>query len=507
MSELAANILVVSDLHFGEELLPGASLERRRAIELGSTAFRDFLRYHTVRRRDGRPWRLVIAGDLFDFMSVVIPGTKDRPAKTADERRYGLPRSAKTGVLRMRMICEAQRPLLADLARFAAAGHQVDIIVGNHDVELLAPEVTEELMLQIAGAAAQYGMGTPSAGIPTVASSFMARIRVVPWFVYVPGVAWIEHGHVYDEGCSFEFNLAPMDPKDGNLIFNADYAAVRYLGTAVPEIDPHGVESWSFWGYMQYAMGSGFAAGSRLWLAYGRFVTSLFRARRLHHSFKRRDRRRREHRARLSQVAAQGGIPVETASAIDRLSRAPLTASIRRLGRLLMLDRFCLIFGVVFAIVVMLIALPIVWALLGTAVAIVAAAGISRWLGDHLVTSQLPMRSIPQRIRRHVDAPVVVFGHTHDPRWQPLRSGGLYVNAGTWLPATKPGLRRSFTHVMIQPRDGAPPLAELRQWREGTTQPFDARADLGAGVTTLPGVRLDHEPGEREVEVAFKRRA
>ncbi|HSS01010.1 MAG TPA: hypothetical protein VLM79_28330, partial [Kofleriaceae bacterium] len=87
-----ANILVVSDLHFGEELLPGASLERRRAVELGSSAFREFLRYHTVRRRDGRPWRLVIAGDLFDFMSVVISGTKERPAKTADERRFGLSR-------------------------------------------------------------------------------------------------------------------------------------------------------------------------------------------------------------------------------------------------------------------------------------------------------------------------------------------------------------------------------------------------------------------------------
>jgi hypothetical protein len=103
------------------------------------------------------------------------------------------------------------------------------------------------------------------------------------------------------------------------------------------------------------------------------------------------------------------------------------------------------------------------------------------------------MRAIPQRIRKHVDTPVVVFGHTHDPRWQPLRAGGLYVNAGTWLPATRPGLRRSFTHVMIQPRAGAAPITELRQWREGTTQPFDARADLGAGVTTLPGVRLDDE--------------
>jgi hypothetical protein len=155
------------------------------------------------------------------------------------------------------------------------------------------------------------------------------------------------------------------------------------------------------------------------------------------------------------------------------------------------LDRFGIIFGVLFGIVLMLIFLPLVWALLGSALAIAGAAGISKWLGDHLVTSQLPMRAIPQRIRKLVDVPVVVFGHTHDPRWQPLRSGGLYVNAGTWLAATKPGLRRCFTHVLIEPRDGDAPRVELRQWREGTTQPFDARANLGAGVNTLPGFTYD----------------
>src|SRR5262245_26967848 len=147
-----ANILVVSDLHFGEELLPGASLERRRAVELASSAFREFLRYHTVRRRDGRPWRLVIAGDLFDFMSVVIPATKDRPAKTADERRFGLGRGIGPGGERMRRICEAHRPLLGELGRFAGAGHTVEIVVGNHDVELLAADVVGELMRQLAAA-------------------------------------------------------------------------------------------------------------------------------------------------------------------------------------------------------------------------------------------------------------------------------------------------------------------------------------------------------------------
>lgn len=476
MADLA-NILVVSDLHFGEELLPGASLERRHAVGLGAQAFREFLRYHAVRRRDGRPWRLVIAGDLFDFMSVVIDGTQERPARTADERRFGLGRGIASGVLRLRQICEAHRPLLADLGKFAAAGHRVDIIVGNHDVELLAKEVVAEFEVQLAAAGAD--------------ERARSRIHVVPWFVYIPGVAWIEHGHVYDEGCSFEFNLAPMDPKDGWLIYNADYAAVRYLGSAVPDLDPHGIEEWSFWGYMRYAVGQGLRPMGRLWLAYGRFVKSLFYARHLHHSFKRRDRRRREHRARLAEVAETGGVPLETLSAIDRLARTPLTVSVRRLGRMLMLDRFGLGAGVFLAIVLMLIFLPLLWALLGAAAAIGAAGLITRWLGQHLVTSQLPMRAVPQRLRKLVDAPVVVFGHTHDPRWQKLRGGGVYVNAGTWLPATRPGLRRSFTHVFIAPAHAAhpgPPLCELRQWREGTSQPFDAGANIGAGVTTLPGV-------------------
>jgi len=477
-----ANILVVSDLHFGEELLPGASLDRRRAVEIGVATFREFLRYHTVRRSGGKPWRLVIAGDLFDFMSVVINGSAEHPARTSDERRFGLGRGDAAGVIRMRLIAEAHKPLLVDLVKFAAAGHRVDIIVGNHDVELLAPEVVAELRRHLEKAAEG-----PAASIQRT----LDRIAVVPWFIYEPGVAWIEHGHVYDEGCSFEFNLCPTDPLDGRLIFNADYAAIRYLGSASPDLDPHGIEEWGFLGYMQYAWGQGMKSFGRLVVAYGRFTWSLFGARAMHQSIKRRHRRRRHHRARLADVAVAGGLTPEAGFTIDRLARTPLTVSWRRLGRMVMLDRWGLMLGVLLAFVVLLIATSLLWALAGTGLAILAAIGFNRWLGKHLVTSQLPMRSVPARIKSVVDVPVVVFGHTHDPRWQPLRGGGVYVNSGTWLPATRPGLRRSFTHVMIQPRDNALPLVELRQWRDGASQAFDARADIGAGVTTLPGVHRD----------------
>lgn len=486
MADLA-NILVVSDLHFGEELLPGATSERRHAVELGVRAFREMLAYHTSRRLDGRPWRLVIAGDLFDFMSVVVPSTPALPARTSDERRFGLGRSAAAGVVRMRQICENHQRLLADMVRFVAAGHRIDIIVGNHDIELLEPQVVAELERQLRRAAADDAAhATPSRGAVRTIDDVLARIRVVPWFVYVPGVAWIEHGHVYDEGCSFQYNLAPIDQKTGDVIHNADYAATRYLAMAVPEIDPHGIEEWSFWGYMRYGWQLGAVSFGRLWAAYARFSWALVRANAMHRSYRGSMARRRVHRERLREVAAAGGLSVETASAIDRLARTPLTIGWRRLARMLMLDRFGIALSLLLVIAIFAITLPPLAALIGAGVAAAGAACLHVWLGKHLVTSQLPMRAVPRRIRALVDVPVVVFGHTHDPRWQPLRGGGLYINSGTWLPALRPGLRRSFTHVRIQPRPGVAPLVELRQWRDGTSQPFDAGADIGAGVTA-PG--------------------
>jgi UDP-2,3-diacylglucosamine pyrophosphatase LpxH len=459
----AKNLLVVSDLHFGEELLPGASVERRRAVELAATAFREFLRHHAARRRDGRPWRLVVAGDLFDFMSVVVPGAG---AQSSDVRRFGLVRGGAASVVRMREIGRAHQATFVELVRFVAAGHEVDLIAGNHDIELQDAAVEAELrhQLRLAGAGDRE----------------LARIRVSPWFVNVPGVAWIEHGHVYDEACSFEFNLSPGDPVGGEVLVNPDYAAIRYLGTTLPEVDPSAIEEWSFWGFINFGWSQGVRSFSRILGAYALFVASLLTARTKHQSLKLRDRRRRVHRERLAAVAAHEGMTMETLQGVDRLARTPLTVSWRRLGRMLMLDKFAIAGTALLAIVVLLALLPLGWALGGAAVAVAGAAAAQAALGKHMVSSQLPMRAVPRRLGELVRAPVVVFGHTHDPRRQ--RAGEvLYINSGTWLPATKPGLRRSFTHVLIQPRPGREPDVELRQWRDAGSLPFHTEDEVDSG--------------------------
>ncbi len=289
--------------------------------------------------------------------------------------------------------------------------------------------------------------------------------------------------------CSFEFNLAPGDPRDGAIVYNADYAAIRYLGTAaLPDVDPHAIEEWSFWGFMHFGWTQGVRSFGRLMAAYAHFVASLVRARALHQSFKLRDRRRRAHRERLARLASESGISHDTLAGVDRLARTPLTVSWRRLGRMLMLDRFGIAGAALLTVLALLVTLPLGWALAGAALTVAAAGGAQAAIGKHLVTSQLPMRAVPRRLSELVGAPVVVFGHTHDPRRQ--RAGdALYINAGTWLPATRPGLRRSFTHVVIcpprpprQPGPGVAPVVELRQWRDAGSLPFHADDEIESGT-------------------------
>jgi len=66
-----ANLLIISDLHLGEDLRPDAEEERERLAEVENDLVA-FLEYYIWRRLDDRPWRLVINGDMVDFLSICL---------------------------------------------------------------------------------------------------------------------------------------------------------------------------------------------------------------------------------------------------------------------------------------------------------------------------------------------------------------------------------------------------------------------------------------------------
>jgi UDP-2,3-diacylglucosamine pyrophosphatase LpxH len=468
------NVLVISDLHLGEELMPGTSEDKRRAVAMAEAAVIEFMRHHQRFRVDGRPWRLVINGDLFDFMSVFVGASEGVATHGHDERRLGAGRREDAAVARMRILGARYRDVFAQMMRFTGTGHRIDVIVGNHDQELMWPAVWAEMRRALL-AACPTGVDADAA---------LARIAVHRWFIYEPGVAWIEHGHQYDEACSFEYGLAATDPRTGELATNIDYAALRHLGSAAPDVDTHGTEEWSFGGYMQYAISQGPAAAVRYLTSYGRFVGALLGARKVHRSVRIRRARATEHGRALAELSAQTGVDRAKLDRIDALARSPITKSSRRLARMLRLDRVGVCVGVFLLALTALIALPLWAGVIAAAVLVAGGYKATELIGPAPII-QAAMPLVPVKIREIVDAPAVVFGHTHEPLRLPLANGGHYLNSGTWLPAIRPGLLRAFTHVAILRDANGGARTELRQWKDGQSRLFVEKAPVAVHVAPV----------------------
>jgi UDP-2,3-diacylglucosamine pyrophosphatase LpxH len=468
------NLLVISDLHLGEDLNPSATEESIRDLQLAERHLIAFLEHYTRRRSDGLPWRLVIDGDMVDLVRIFLPPEQlpGSPwvAIDVDERKHGLGRRMDASCIKIEAVVGRHRTFVEALARFLAAGNRVEIVCGNHDAELFWPEVQETLRHGVV----QAWRGLPDAaraGAPD-ADQLAARLGFHDWFYYEPGVAWIEHGHQYDECCSIEHHLYPVAPDGRFLVHNIDSASLRYLTNMVPDLAPHGSEDWTMAGYLRLT----YEAGPRtaLQIARGYFVTAakLLAAWRASRQLRQERLRRDHHLLRLRALSAAGPLGEDRLRALCGLHRRPVVTSLRRLLQVLMLDKLLLWPAVLLLALVAALALPGVWALL-SGLGILAAAGlVHHWLGrGRNVDPVLPLDLVPERILEQVDARFVVFGHTHLPVARPLANGRWYFNSGTWMPSGKPGLLRCFTHVLIRHTpDG--PVASLCQWRDGASQEF-----------------------------------
>lgn len=494
------NILVISDLHLGEDLSPTATAADTRHVELVERHLVDFLKHYTRRRLDGSPWRLVINGDGVEFLGQCLR-VEDVPGEEAadiprEDRIYGLGRRPAVARAKMHAIIARHQEFFRALARFLATGNRVEVIIGNHDTELHWPEVQEAFRAGVAALWAAHPAAERDGAAD--AARVVGRIGFHPWFFYEPGTVWIEHGHQYDETCSFEYGLNPVDPHTQQIISNVDGAALRYV-TSHNAVESHGAEDWSFLGYIRLAIGLGVRGCWKLFRSYSRFAMTLINAWRGHASLSRANRERREvHHARLSELARSFELEERTLHDIDDMRRPPVPTHLSRLLKVLMIDKLLLSALTVLAVVLCFAVLPLSWALLGAACAAAGSWAGSRLLArGRMVNPTVPLLLVPGRIVRKVDVRFVVFGHTHDPLAQQLDDGRWYFNTGTWLPTGKPGLLRAFTHVLIRHTEHGP-VARLCQWRDGASREFTPGWAPG---TARPQTTLD-APAPAEAQIA-----
>lgn len=153
------DLVFVSDLHLGAA---------RRGGQWYDEAFARFADHLCSRRP---PDSVVLLGDVFDFLETVV-STMSRRAQRAHPDALA---SAKLDQL------AAEHPGVFDaLSRLLDHGVGVDVMVGNHDLELVQM-ATQSRLRRLLGA--------------DRSSSSQGKLRFRPWFLYVPGVVYAAHGH------------------------------------------------------------------------------------------------------------------------------------------------------------------------------------------------------------------------------------------------------------------------------------------------------------------------
>jgi UDP-2,3-diacylglucosamine pyrophosphatase LpxH len=484
------NTLVISDLHLGEDLSPVATEASRLHVDIVERQLCAFLRHYTRRRDGGLPWRLVINGDLIDFLSVSIGPEHPEFAGhadgvTPDELVHGLHRTPRVAALAVAEVAMRHPDVFRALARFLARGNRVEIICGNHDAELCWREAQEAFRAQVA-AAWRGEPGTPSG------AELAATIRFHPWFYWEPGALWIEHGHQYDENCSFENQLDPRRPGGKEISVNVDSAGIRYVSNRVQGTDPHNHEAWSLLGYLRFGAGLGFRGCLQLARAYIRFNVALISAWKQNRATQAaRDEQRARHLDRLGELASSWSIERETLMKVNELHRPPVTGHLRRLASVMMLDKvFFYAIGAIIALAALTLGLPYSGGIAVLALAAALVAG--RWHArDRSVDAAAALELAGTRVLDRIDARYVIFGHTHEPVARPVGAEGkTYFNLGTWLPSGRPGMLRAFTHLVVRHRESGP-VAELCQWRDGQSRAFTPgwrpAALAGAKVPELVG--------------------
>jgi UDP-2,3-diacylglucosamine pyrophosphatase LpxH len=432
----------------------------------------------------GKRWRLVIAGDFIDFvgMSILPPEGKLLAESSDEERAHGLGNSADHASLKLRAVAERHGAVFDALADFVAAGHGLTIVHGNHDVEFHWDTVKNELRELLVEIAVRQTGGERAA----LSRDFASRIEFEPWFYYVGGVAYVEHGHQYDTLCSTDYVMAPLSPADPRRILRSfSDVLLRWVVRPTRGVPEYGHERMGVLDYI--LLGTSLGAGGVVRLL-GRFsaaVVELFRLRRAYLSDA-TQALRVEHERRMHLLATATRVGIEKLRALAALQVPPVTRSIPKILASVLLDRVAV--GLVATAVITALAVagrthPWCWGVIASVVlgwlALHRHLTLQRraWFGAKLDNDEMLVERAGH-LARLFPAAFVVMGHTHSPAMISVAEGAAtYVNVGSWHEAEANGQegphvhRAARTHLVIHPNESGP-RAEFLAWGAEGPQRF-----------------------------------
>lgn len=474
MVDSADEFVIISDLHLSAGYDPHTRVYDRNEDFFYDDVFVRFVDHQVAAAAErSRRFRLVILGDFIDFLQV-----------GASHPGRGVSSSAAS-VIKLERVAVGHPAVFAALGRVLTAGHHLDVVVGNHDIEFAWPDVERRLREIVAR--------HTDADVET-------GIAFHPWFLYVPGVLYAEHGHQYEAANSFMAPLAPWRPDrtdEIDLPLGSLFVLDLYNET-IERIDPFADNVKPATAYFAWVLRSHPLLALRTLPLYLRFVGRTLRNAGGVAIDERLERRRVYREEVLAPAARRLGLPIETLEELDRLAETPTTVSKRRQVHALL--------GPVVPF------LPVVAAAIGlyrlmqrlrpanrVVVGIAAGLGLQAWRERSLTRPTTEprgylfhaARAIDERLRQcGAPVPAYVFGHNHSAeqfRLSPAADAPWYLNTGTWTPILQQAYdlfadreRFTFVRVALRENDGTVD-AELLVWNDnaGRARPVVAIAGRG----------------------------
>lgn len=523
------NYLFVSDLHLSEGVKADTGKLHRNEDFFHDVSFANFLNYHVQLSHDKAlsgyyqvPWKLVINGDLFDFLQVVSmpPVSKEGVATMAvmnaagtavakqkklshNEKTYGLGTSEPEIVWKLNLIYEGHPLFFQALAWFVATGNHLVIMKGNHDIELFWPAVQTALRHILVEAyetwhqAAHTGEETRLHHYPDLPSALSlddvaAAVAFPATYYYEKEIFYIEHGCQYDPSNWFPNFEDPRLPSHKEYLeLPSGSLFVRYFFNGVENIHPFAdnikpISRYIFW-LFRNAPASAFLFLTKLLPNYLRGLAKV--------------REKKGYRPEENRQPANSEFEKELFK-IQKSTRENMLKG----GRQTSIRMFFSIVLILISVILGLTGIRLLsngnylWMIINFIGAIAAYVGSSYLfmsldglLGVPFLhhaaiqINQLLNKSEPDTI---APVPYLIFGHDHSATIEllPVQSSQAnpnfkqwYVNTGAWVPvfSEEERLLRDDEHLtffrIVSQHLDRDQLPELLQWSPEANQPLPVR--------------------------------
>jgi UDP-2,3-diacylglucosamine pyrophosphatase LpxH len=420
----AYNLAVISDLHLSEGRSEETKRYSRNEDFFFDESFCRFLKYlQSERPGHKKQWKLIINGDLMDFLQVTSlpkPGEADFPISKREER-FGLGTEAGKTAWKLKRIMNGHWRLFQGLADFLDRNNKVVIIPGNHDIEFAYEEVQEAFRRELARYLTEVPQG----------NNLKANLEFMPWFYYEDGLVYVEHGHQYDPLNSFDFFLCPFRLIGNRTVIDLPSGSffVRYFFNRIEKIDPFADNLKPMTRYI-------------FWAITHRLASSLFRG----------------------VVWNYGKFLLEALQKRNPLSEQEKLALAQKQNGLLRLEAQK--FGLPEDKLNSIKSLWVPSSISNDSLAGVLCRLFSCEQGNQYI-------EMAERIREILGVKFVFFGHTHEPDLRGLpddkKRMGEYVNSGTWTKVFNEEdrvLREEKEFAYVQVLREPKPKIELLKWKD-----------------------------------------